>query len=181
MCDVLDILDNSDPCNPNMGGTEDVGYYALLSDFESVPEAPISETNVVNKFTVTTEPVFKTGKCWKRLEFHKESGKCNYESVGNAGAKQPVLTFGIAGNNPLGHVLNNLADNTTPYVFLVKRNSKASGTYDLIGNKKHKAALKGGSDNGEPSGNGDMYNFEVRATQKYEVLYTGDIQTTPES
>jgi hypothetical protein len=181
MCDVLDITENSLPCNKNMGGTEDELYYALLSDFVSVPEPPISNTNVTLKFTVTTDPVFKVGKCWKKIQAYKESGKLSYESVGNAGALQPVLQFGIPGNNLLGHVLNNLSDNFTPFVFLAKRNSLPAGRYDLIGNAKYKATLKGGMNGGEAAGDGAMYTFEARGTQKYEVHYTGTVLLTPQA
>jgi hypothetical protein len=181
MCDVLDITENNDPCNKNMGGNEDELFYALLSDFVSVPEPPVSNSNVTLKFTVATDPVFKEGKCWKKISAHKETVKLNYETVGNAGAQQPVLQFGLPGNNLLGAVLNNLADNFTPYVFLTKRNSLPAGRYDLIGNFKHKATLKGGLNGGEASGDGAMYNFEVRSTQKYEVHYTGTVQLTPEA
>ncbi|NBB18830.1 hypothetical protein GVN20_05630 [Runella sp. CRIBMP] len=181
MCEVLDIVENADPCNPNMGGTEDEAYYALLSDFESIPEPPLSNPSVALKFTVTTDPVFKVGKCWRKIQLHKNSGKVSYEGAGNGGAKGALFTFGIPGNNLLGHVLNNLADNHTPYVFLVKRNSTPAGRYDLIGSFKHKAALKGTNDGGTPEGDGDMYNFEVRSTQKFEVHYTGTVQLTEET
>lgn len=181
MCGTLDILENADPCNKNMGGTEDIAFYALLSDFASFPDLPVGESNLADKFVIDEEPVFKAGKCWRRLQISKETGRMNYESVGNAGALQAVFAFGVGGNNLNGQILNNLADNFTPYVFLVKRNSLPAGRYDLVGSDVHKAALKGGMAGGEKSGDGAMYNFEARATQKFEVHYTGTVQLTPQA
>lgn len=179
MCDVIDILESSDPCNKNIGGTTDEIYYALLSDFATIPDLPLSETALVDKFVIDTAVTFKTGKCWKKIQIHKESGKLSYESVGNAGAIQPVLNFAIPGTNLSGMALNNLADNFTPYVFLVQRNSLPDGHYDLLGSKDHKVTLKGGMAGGEKSGDGAIYNFEVRGTQKFETHYTAAVSFTP--
>ncbi|WP_273210771.1 hypothetical protein [Runella zeae] len=181
MCSIIDINDNADPCNKNIGGTEDIAYYALLADFAAFPDLPLSETDLEDKFLILSGFTFKTGKCWKKLQLSKDSGRLSYESVGNAGALSAVFNFGVAGNNLHGQLLNNLADNLTPYVFLVQRNSMPAGRYDLVGSDVHKAALKGGYDGGEKSGNGGMYNFEARATQKFETHYSGTVQLTPQA
>lgn len=179
--DVFNIVENLDPLNKNMGGGEDELYYALLGDFSAIPEPPITETDPEDKFTVTTGITFKSGKCWKKIQAQQDSVKLGYEAVGNAGALQAALMFAIPGNNIFGHVLSNIADQNTPYVFLVKRNCNPAGTYDLVGSFKHKANLKGGHDNGEKAGNGALYNFEARSTNKFEVHYTGAVVLTPAS
>lgn len=181
MCDVIDILDNADPCQSSMGGTEDEAYYALLSDFASIPDVPVGQSTLAAKFTIASAPTFKQGKCWKKLQLLGGTGVLNYETVGTAGAKSPNFQFSIAGNNPQGQVLNNIADNRTPYVFLVKRNSLPADRYDLIGSFEHKAKLMGSFNGGNVEGDGALYNFEVKAVQKFEVHYTSTIQLTPQA
>lgn len=179
MCAVTDILETSDPCNKNIGGTTDEIYYALLGDFATIPDLPLNESVLADKFVIDTAVTFKTGKCWKKIQIKKETGKLDYESVGNAGALQPVLTFSIPGNNLGGMALNNLADNNTPFVFLVQTNDMPDGHYNLLGNFEHKVTLKGGKNGGEKAGDGGMYNFEVRGTQKFEMHYTAAVSFTP--
>lgn len=179
MCEVVDIAETNDPCNPNGGGNEDVLYYALLSDFESIPEPPVSQSNLRAKFIVVTPPVFKEGKYWKEIQAKSDSVKSDYEPVGNSGMKTAKLAFSLAANNSLAQALFNISDGNTPYVFATKPNSTPADELELIGSFKHKATLTATKAGGTPSGDGAMYNFEVKATQKFEVHYTGTVQTSP--
>ncbi len=181
MCEVIDIVENNDPCNPNAGGNEDELYYALLSDFVSVPEAPVSETALRDKFLIDTVPVFKAGKCWKKIQAKANTVKSNYEPAGNSGAKMARLEFAVPGNNLQSISLFNISDGNTPYVFLSKPNSTPAGEYEIIGGFKHKATMTATKAGGEVTGEGAMYNFTVSAAQKFEVHYTGTVQLTPQA
>lgn len=179
MCDVIDVEETNDPCNPNGGGNEDVLYYALLSDFVSIPLPPVSQTVLRDKFKITTVPVFKAGKFWREIQAKSNSVNSNYEPAGTSGMKAAKLAFALSANNPDGHALYNIGDGNTPYVFLTKPNSLPEGQFEIIGSFKHKATMTATKAGGTPEGDAAMYNFEVKATQKFLVLYSGTVQTAP--
>ena len=182
MCDVIDIQELNDPCSPNAGGCEDELFYALASDFVSIPAAPISETVLRNKFIITTAPVFKTGKAWKKIQAKSNSVKSDYEGGSNSGIKKGTLSFSIAGNNPDANALFNISDGNTPYVFLVKPNAtsdSANPDYELLGSIKQKAVLTAKYSSGEVTGDGAMYSFEAMCSQKFKVQYKAAIVLTP--
>jgi hypothetical protein len=180
MCKLDHIIPDADPCIKDIGGSKDELYYAALFEIDSIPDRPTNNTNWNDDNVIVALPiVFKPGKGFKKIQAVKNSVKTNYKSVGSGGSMNADLKFEIQGKADSGRSLNNIADNTTPYVFLVQRNNKPKGVYDLIGTFDNQATMKGEYEGGASDGERGVYKFEAMATQGYEVMYKQTITIQP--
>jgi hypothetical protein len=79
-------------CEP-VSGFADVVYYALQSDFETISDAKkmcdITPGNIAENFaglaTIETAHVFKTGKCFYKIETVTETGNIKSPQIGEVG------------------------------------------------------------------------------------------------
>ena len=178
MCDVVDII-LGDTCGGNQGGTRLVAFFAPLADF-LVIQKPAPGAEGILKYSVVTAHTFKTGKCFKKIEFLPNTGTLSGDEGGEfSGTKNNVLVLRVPSNNPNATIMHNQANGITPFIFLVQNANMADGTYDQLGLETMAATMKSKLLPGSNNGEGSLYEFTITATMPYRQLYTSTVTLTP--
>lgn len=175
-------LNGQDGSFENPGGTDQLVYYAPISDFETLvaPPAFSSITDIESAAVIDgtgTPHAFKTGKKFNKMRLNVDQGSVDGEVVGEPGGQSIRTLFSgqiIEGAKKLFGFQR--VSKEDQYILLIPL---PDGSVIQVGTEKKPAKMKVTTTTGKNNEGVRSGNVEVHAIDVATWLYEGDIAETP--
>lgn len=173
-----DLKQDYDAGQNNMGGTQQIGWYASLADFTTVAEPAATPVDPLDEYVIATPHVMKTGKKFFELYTEVNKGEIQYERLGSedGGGFRATLKVFIPGDSKkMNYITNKVM--SSKYIVIMP---DADGLKNQIGSKAFPASIKLGKNTATNDGV-KGYEGEIVAYMPWKIIYDAAVPTTPAS
>jgi hypothetical protein len=170
-----DLVPDHDNNVKAMGGTQQIGYFGSIPDFETIAKPTAPFTNPEDEYVILTPHVMKEGK--KMLEFYTEQnrGEVTYEPIGSldsTGFKASAKAF-LPSETKKGNYMANKV-RQSKYIVLFP---DADGTINQIGTKEFPATIKMAKKTSTNENGALGYEIEIEAIMPKKLIYDAAVPT----
>lgn len=158
-----------------MGGTQQIGYFGSIPDFQTIAKPTAPFTNPEDEYVIKTPHAMKTGK--KMLEFYTEQnrGEVMYEAIGSldsTGFKATAKAFIPSDSKKLNYLANKVRQ--SKYIVLFP---DANGTIHQLGTKEFPATMKLAMKTSTNENGALGYEVEIEAIMHQKLIYDAAVPT----
>lgn len=175
-------MNTADVLKPT-GGDNDPGlkltiYFARLADILTMPTVAASPTTYAERVTITGDVVFKSTKCFKKIELTVRKSSLDGDGAGERQSKSHVNMAEFYLAHVTASVLGMIEEHKNDdLIFVVPQ---LDGVNRLLGSEALPATIegwevRGGKDVSDPK----YVMFRVEAVGRIAPFYEGDITVTP--
>ena len=171
-----DLRQDYDGGHNNMGGTQQIGWYASLGDILTVATPGASPSEEEDEFVIKTPHIMKSGKNFFELYTEVNKGSITYERLGSedgGGFKATLAIFIPGDSKKLNYITNKVQ--SSKYIVLMP---DSDGLINQLGSEAFPASIKLGKTT-ETNEGVKGYTGEIVAYMPWKIIYEAAVPTTP--